>query len=79
MFMRTEASPSMSITSRSGLANCAPMAAGKPNPIVPMEPEVSHWRGLLKSKYCAAHIWCWPTPVEMMASPLVTRLISSIT
>ena len=47
--------------------------------MVPMLPEVSHRRGSRKSKYCAAHIWCWPTPVEMMASPFVMRLISSST
>jgi len=54
--MRMLASPSMSITSRPGLANCAPIAAGRPKPIVPMLPEVNHRRGCLKSEYCAAHI-----------------------
>ena len=47
--------------------------------MVPMLPEVSHRRGARKSQYCAAHIWCWPTPVVMIASPRVWRLISSIT
>ena len=73
------ASPSMSITSLSRRANCAPIAAGRPKPIVPMLPDVSQSRGSRKSKYCAAHIWCWPTPVAIIASPRVSRLISSIT
>ena len=64
MFMRMLESPSMSITRRSGLAICAPIAAGSPKPMVPMLPEVSHRRGPRKSQYCAAHIWCWPTPVR---------------
>jgi hypothetical protein len=64
MFMRMLASPSMSMTSRPGLATCAPIAAGRPKPIVPMLPEVSHGRGSRKSNICAAHIWCWPTPVR---------------
>ena len=72
-------SPSTSMTSRSGLAICAPMAAGRPKPMVPMLPDVSHVRGCLKSKYCAAHIWCWPTPVETMASPLVISFSISST
>ena len=45
--------------------------------MVPIEPEVSQWRGERKSKYCAAHIWCWPTPVLMIARPSVWRLIAS--
>ena len=56
MFMRMLESPSMSMTSRRGLAICAPIAAGRPKPIVPMLPEVSHRRGRRKSQYCAAHI-----------------------
>ena len=79
MFMRMLASPSMSMTSRPGFATCAPIAAGRPKPIVPMLPEVSQRRGAPKSNICAAHIWCWPTPVVMIASPRVWRLISSIT
>src|SRR3546814_9724167 len=46
-------------------------------PIVPIEPDVSHKRGDLKSKYCAAHIWCWPTPVATTASPWVMSLMAS--
>ena len=41
---------------------------------MPMLPEVSHSLGSQKSKYCAAHIWCCPTPVAMIARPLVCRL-----
>ncbi len=78
-FMRMLASPSTSITSLFGCANCAPMAAGRPKPIVPMLPDVSHWRGSRKSQYCAAHIWCWPTPLLMIASPCVMRFIVSMT
>ena len=51
MFMRMLASPSMSITSRPGLANCAPIAAGRPKPIVPMLPEVSHSRGVAEVEH----------------------------
>jgi hypothetical protein len=51
------------------LATAAPH--GLCSPIVPIEPEVSHSRGWRKSKYCAAHIWCWPTPVATTASPPV--------
>ena len=78
-FMRILASPSTSMTILSGRANCAPMAAGRPNPMVPMLPEVSQRRGSRKSEYCAAHIWCWPTPVVMIASPRVMRFIVSMT
>ena len=73
------ASPSTSTTSLFGRANCAPSAAGSPNPMVPMLPEVSHSRGSLKSQYCAAHIWCCPTPVVMIASPPVMRFMTSMT
>jgi hypothetical protein len=38
-------SPSMSITSVSGNAAWAPMAAGIPNPMVPSPPEVIQRRG----------------------------------
>ena len=69
--MRIEPSPSTSMTSFPGLAICAPIAAGSPNPMVPMLPDVRNVRGCLKSMYCAAHIWCCPTPVVTIASPLV--------
>jgi hypothetical protein len=41
------------------------MAAGTSKPIVPRPPEVMKLLGLSYQKYCAAHIWCWPTPVTM--------------
>ncbi|MNS72823.1 hypothetical protein D3C72_1062430 [compost metagenome] len=42
--------------------------------MVPAPPEVSQWRGLSKRRYCAAHIWCWPTSVETIASrPAMAR------
>jgi hypothetical protein len=44
--MLNEASPSMSITTASGRAIFAPMAAGSPNPIVPAPPEVIMLRGV---------------------------------
>src|SRR6266700_2329622 len=70
--MRIEPSPSTSMTSLPGLASCAPMAAGSPKPMVPMLPEVRKVRAFTKSRYCAAHIWCWPTPVVTIAWPRVT-------
>ena len=38
-------SPPMSMTCLSGRPICAPMAAGRPKPIVPRPPEVMSWRG----------------------------------
>ena len=35
-------------TVRSGSASAAPIAVGRPKPIVPRPPEVSHWRGRRK-------------------------------
>ena len=35
--------------------------------MVPAPPEVSQRRGASKPRYCAAHIWCWPTSVETIA------------
>ena len=68
----------MAKTSLSGRANCAPMAAGRPKPMDPRPPELNHSRGSLKRINCAAHIWCWPTSEETMASPLERRSISAI-
>ena len=61
----------MSITSLSGCAIFAPMAAGYPKPIAPSPADVMKVRGERKL-YWPAHIWCWPTPVVMIASPLVS-------
>ena len=71
-------SPSMLTTTLSGYAICAPIAAGTPKPIVPRPPDVMKWRGSSICSHCAAHIWCWPTPVvqidvavgEQVAQPL---------
>ena len=41
-----EPSPEKQTTLDSGLASAAPIAAGKPKPIVPKEPEVRKERGL---------------------------------
>ena len=51
-----------------GQANFAPMAAGSAKPMVPRPPEVISVRGVSCWKYCASHIWCWPTSVTMMVS-----------
>src|SRR3989304_6355084 len=72
-------SPAMQITVLSGLATCAPMAAGKPKPIVPRPPEVISVLGLLNGKNWAVHIWFCPTSVVIMASPLVSSAIFSMT
>ena len=56
-------SPQIAQTVSCGRANCAPIAAGTSKPIVPRPPEVTNEFGLSIQKYCAAHIWCWPTPV----------------
>ena len=61
-------SPTMAQTFLSGLANCAPMAAGTPKPMVPAPPEDIQCRFLVVRQNCAAHIWCWPTSVVMMQS-----------
>ncbi len=36
-------------------------------------------RGLEKERYCAAHIWCWPTSVTTRISGSRSRLMVSIT
>ena len=56
-------SPQIDHTVSLGAATCAPIAAGTSKPIVPRPPEVMKLFGLSYQKYCAAHIWCWPTPV----------------
>ena len=49
----------------------AEFAAGQPKPIVPAPPLEIQWRLLRARQNCAAHIWCWPTSVVMIASPCV--------
>ena len=51
-------SPATHTTSSSGFATLAPIADGRPKPIVPRPPELIHLRGLSKWKCCAVHIWC---------------------
>ena len=41
-------SPEMQVTSSSGQATLAPIAAGRPKPIVPRPPELIQRRGLSK-------------------------------
>ena len=48
-FIWTEPSPAMQTTSWSGQPTAAPIAAGRPKPIVPSPPELIQWRGLAKS------------------------------
>jgi hypothetical protein len=45
MFIWKLPSPSISTNGLSGLANQAPMAAGRPKPMVPSPPELIHCRG----------------------------------
>jgi hypothetical protein len=49
-------SPAMPMTRRPGLAICAPIAAGRPKPIVPNPPDVIQRLGLSKPKTCATRI-----------------------
>ena len=63
MFIWMLPSPENTMTSRSGKANWAPIAAGSPKPMVPSPPEVIIDRGFEKPYHWAAHIWCWPTSV----------------
>jgi hypothetical protein len=71
LFIWNEPSPVSSTLGTSGLPTAAPIAAGRPKPIVPRPPELIQRRGLAKWKYCAAHIWCWPTSDDRMHSPPV--------
>ena len=77
MFMMIEPSPAMQMTWSSGRATLAPIALGRPNPIVPAPPELIQLRGAPKWKYWAAHIWCWPTSEVTTASPPVASYSAS--
>ena len=48
MFICTDPSPAMQTTVWSGQPIFAPIAAGRPKPIVPRPPELIHRRGLAK-------------------------------
>ena len=63
-------SPTITQISSSGRAKLAPMAVGTPKPIAPSPPEVR--KPFLRSwrKYCAVHIWCWPTSVTIVTFSL---------
>ena len=73
----SEPSPVTHTTVASGRATWAPIAAGRPKPIVPSPPEVIQRRGRSKRRRLAAHIWCWPTSVVTIASPLTASSASS--
>lgn len=72
-------SPVTAMTFLSGRAAFAPMAAGRPYPMVPNVPEESSWRGRSMSRKCIAHIWFWPTSVVTMVSSSMTLLSSCMT
>ena len=55
----------------SGRPTLAPRAAGTSKPMEPNPPDVIRVLGSWKEQNWAAHIWCWPTPVTTMDSPLV--------
>ena len=63
LFIWNEPSPAMQTTCSSGQPILAPMAAGKPKPIVPRPPEEMKVRACSRWMFCRAHIWCWPTSV----------------
>src|ERR671921_2945821 len=71
-------SPVTQATVAPGLARYTPIAAGSPKPMVPRPPELIQRRGSGKWKYCAAHIWCWPTSEVTIALPPVASYIASI-
>ena len=70
-FIWIDPSPVIRHVGTSGCATAAPIAAGRPKPIVPRPPELIQRRGLSNGKYCALHIWCWPTSEARMQSPPV--------
>src|SRR4026209_765426 len=74
-----EASPVTQATVAPGLASCTPIAAGRPNPMVPRPPEVIQRRGWLNLENCAAHIWRWPSSDVTNASPRVSSYSFSST
>ena len=67
-------SPAILNTVLSGLATLTPIEAPKPNPIVPSPPDDIKVLGVLKLKYWAVHIWCCPTSVVIIKSPLSISL-----
>ena len=78
IFIWKPPSPVTQTTSLSRFPIFAPIAAGKPNPIVPSPPEVIIWRFSSMSKYCVAHIWFCPTSVTKIASSNVLLMRSMI-
>ena len=55
-FIWNDPSPATQTTWSSGQPKAAPMAAGKPKPMVPRPPEEMNVRGFSRSMNCAAHI-----------------------
>ena len=72
-------SPTTATTRSSGFPSCAPIAAGNPYPMVPAPPLDSHWRSRVDLQNWAAHIWCWPTSVAIIALDPVKRSSSAKT
>ena len=67
-FIWNPPSPETLTTGISGRPSAAPMAAGRPYPIVPRPPEVSSLLLPRSCKNCVVHIWFCPTSVVTMAS-----------
>ena len=65
-FIWKEPSPATQTTSDSGHPILAPMAAGKPKPMVPRPPDEMNVRACSRWMFWCAHIWCWPTSVVTM-------------
>ena len=62
------------------MPSLAPIAAGSPKPIVPRPPEETQVRGSVRLVYWQAHIWFWPTSVQMTRfRSLVRRSIACTT
>ena len=63
VFIWKDPSPAMQTTWSSGQPILAPMAAGKPKPMVPRPPLEMNVRACSRWICWCAHIWCWPTSV----------------
>src|SRR3954451_19765213 len=79
IFIWNEPSPVSSTDGISGQAIAAPIAAGRPKPIVPRPPELIQRRGSGEGKDCGAPIWCWPTSEDRMQLPLSVAFHSDST
>src|SRR4051794_41773086 len=62
-------SPARHATSRSGTATLAPIAEGRPKPIVPRPPELIQRRGGVEWEYCGAPTRGWAAAGGTIAPP----------